>query len=131
MLALGAGACKPLFDALTSERPFATVCEHMYAAGYATRANRSRHSDRPWRHIGRWVAVIALLVGACLGLARVALGDIQADATVVVEPGDTLWSIALTRYPGDDVRARVDEIERLNGLQSPLIEVGEILRLPA
>lgn len=117
---------------LTSERPFANVHEHMYAAGCTTRANRWVRQDRPWRHLGRWLAVIGLLIGACcLGLARVALGDVQADATVVVEPGDTLWSIASARYPGDDVQARVDEIERLNGLQSPLIEVGEALRLPA
>jgi nucleoid-associated protein YgaU len=116
---------------LTSKRPFAIVPEHMYAAGYATRANRSTRPDQPWRHIGRWLGVIVLLLGACLGLARVAVGDVQAEATVVVEPGDTLWSIASSRYPGDDVRARVEEIERLNGLQGPLIEVGETLRMPA
>jgi LysM repeat protein len=50
---------------------------------------------------------------------------------VVVQPGDTLWGIATARYPDDDVRVRVDEIERLNGLQSPEIEVGESLQLPA
>jgi LysM repeat protein len=49
----------------------------------------------------------------------------------VVQPGDTLWSIAAQRYPTDDVRGRVDDIERANGLQSPVIEVGEILKLPA
>jgi len=48
-----------------------------------------------------------------------------------VQPGDTLWSIAASRYPSDDVRARVDGIERANGLQSPVIQAGEILKLPA
>jgi LysM repeat protein len=50
---------------------------------------------------------------------------------VVVQPGDTLWSIAAAHYPGDDVRVRVDDIERANGLQSPTIEAGQELRLPA
>jgi LysM repeat protein len=49
---------------------------------------------------------------------------------VVVQPGDTLWSIATEHYPRDDVRNRVDDIERINGLQSPLIEAGQTLRLP-
>jgi LysM repeat protein len=67
-----------------------------------------------------------------VGLSKVALGDArQVNATVVVQPGDTLWGIAAARYPADDVRVRVDEIERLNGLRSPNIEVGETLQLPA
>jgi LysM repeat protein len=49
---------------------------------------------------------------------------------VVVQPGDTLWGIAAARYPSDDVRVRIDEIERLNGLHSPQIDVGEVLQLP-
>jgi LysM repeat protein len=49
---------------------------------------------------------------------------------MVVEPGDTLWAIAAARYPGDDVRVRIDQIERLNGLHSPQIGVGEVLQLP-
>lgn len=51
-------------------------------------------------------------------------------STVVVQPGDTLWSIAAEHYPGDDVRDRVQDIESANGLASPQIEAGETLRLP-
>jgi LysM repeat protein len=50
---------------------------------------------------------------------------------VVVQPGDTLWSIASEHYPSDDVRVRIDDIERLNGLHSPVIEVGKTLKLPS
>jgi LysM repeat protein len=49
---------------------------------------------------------------------------------VVVQPGDTLWGIAAARYPGDDVRVRIDEIEALNGFHSSQIDVGEVLQLP-
>ena len=103
----------------------------MYAAGYSIRPLRSSRRT-PIRHVGRWALVIVVVACASLGLSKAALGDTpSADATVVVAPGDTLWGIAAARYPEDDVRVRVDEIERLNGLHSPKIEVGETLRLPA
>jgi LysM repeat protein len=78
----------------------------------------------------RWALVLVAALAVMLALSRVAQGG-EAAATVVVQPGDTLWAIAAERYPGDDTRARVDQIERLNGLQSPVIEAGETLRLPA
>jgi LysM repeat protein len=65
-----------------------------------------------------------------VAVSRVAQGG-EAAATVVVQPGDTLWTIAAERYPADDPRARIFEIERLNNLSSPAIVVGETLRLPA
>ena len=101
----------------------------MYAAGYGIRPLRSARRMRP---LGRLAAVMLLALSVSLGLATVARGGTAAgDSTVVVQPGDTLWSIAAERYPSDDVRARVDEIEQANGLRGPSIEVGEILTLPA
>jgi LysM repeat protein len=103
----------------------------MYATGYTTRPLRSNRRA-PLRHLGRWALVAVAVVGVSVGLSKVALGDTPpVDVTVVVQPGDTLWGIAAARYPSDDVRLRVDEIERLNGLHSPKIEVGETLQLPA
>jgi len=43
------------------------------------------------------VAALAVMVA----LSRVAQGG-EAAATVVVQPGDTLWTIAAARYPGDE-----------------------------
>jgi LysM repeat protein len=104
----------------------------MYAAGYSIRPLRSSR-QAPLRHLGRWAMVLVAVVSVSVGLSKVALGDDgrPIDVTVVVQPGDTLWGIAAARYPADDLRVRVDEIERLNGLHSPAIEVGETLRLPA
>jgi nucleoid-associated protein YgaU len=114
---------------LTFEHLFGTVAEQMYATGYGIRPLRSARRMRP---IGRLAAVTLLALSVSLWLAIVAHGGTSVqDATVVVQPGDTLWSIAAQRYPSDDVRARVDGIERANGLGSPVIEAGEILRLPA
>src|SRR5713101_2068398 len=100
----------------------------MYVTGYGIRPLRSARRMRP---VGRLAAVLLLALSVSLGLAIAAHGSSAGDATVVVQPGDTLWSIASQRYPSDDVRARVDGIERANGLHSPLIEAGEILKLPA
>ena len=102
----------------------------MYVTGYGIRPLRSPRRIRP---LGRLAAVMLAALSASLWLAIVAHGGTAPvqDATIVVQPGDTLWSIAAARYPSDDVRARVDGIEQANGLQSPLIEAGEILKLPA
>jgi LysM repeat protein len=101
----------------------------MYATGYRTHPLRSARRIRP---AGRLAAIALLALSVSLGLAVVAHGGTAAvDSTVVVQPGDTLWSIAAQQYPSDDVRARVGDIERANGLASPVIEAGEILHLPA
>jgi nucleoid-associated protein YgaU len=104
----------------------------MYAAGMSIR--RSRSARRPGgglRHLGRWLLVVGLIVLASWALARVVLGGTAAvTTTVVVQPGDSLWSIAEARYPGADTRERVDAIERLNGLGGPVIVTGETLQLP-
>jgi hypothetical protein len=131
MLAPGTTRCKPLFGALTIERPFVTLGrEQMYAARPSTRRLGSSHSDQALRHLYRWALILVAALAVMVALSRVAWGG-EAAATVVVQPGDTLWTIAADRYPGDDTRARVDEIERLNNLASPVIVVGETLRLPA
>jgi len=53
------------------------------------------------------------------------LGLALAQPTHTVAPGDTLFSIA-RRYG-----TTVEELMRLNGLESFLIQVGQVLKLPA
>ncbi len=92
--------------------------------------------------------VVALILLAITAMARIA-GGIPSPAagelsptpvaaigtpgvaarTVVVQPGDTLWSIAATATaPSDDVRATVDQIVARNG--GDLIVVGQEVELP-
>ena len=47
----------------------------------------------------------------------------------VVQPGDTLWSIASTRYAGDP-REGVWKLQRQNQLAGPTISPGQKLVLP-
>ena len=80
----------------------------------------------------RLLAAVAAVSLFGVGLALGAQGSTSAGyTTVVVQPGDTLWSIAVEHYPADDVRVRVDDIEQANGLSGPTIVVGQTLRLPS
>lgn len=101
----------------------------MYAAGSGIKPWRATRAggSRLWRHAALALAVVAL---AGVGLAAGVHGDTRPSTTVVVQPGDTLWSIAAEHYPSDDVRVRVQDIEQANGLHGPQIEVGRTLRLP-
>lgn len=51
----------------------------------------------------------------------------DAPATVVVQPGDSLWSIARTVAPDEDARAVVQELLDRNRLDSSQVRVGERL----
>ncbi len=53
---------------------------------------------------------------------------VAAPATVVVQPGDTLWSIAASIAPDVDVRITVDRLVAANG-SAPIV-VGQELALP-
>lgn len=102
----------------------------MYAAGYGIKPWRATRTGGSHR-IRRLAVVVGAVVVAGLALAVGAHGSASpAYTTVVVQPGDTLWSIAAEHYPADDVRIRVDDIEQANGLHGPRIEAGQTLRLP-
>jgi hypothetical protein len=88
---------------------------------------------------------VTILVAAIVLLANAAVAGIVgggdaapiADATAqpaaavgvvyVVQPGDTLWTIAAQIAPGADRRATVDKLVHLNGTAA--LEVGDRLRL--
>ena len=85
------------------------------------------------------VVVVALTLLATAAVARFAGGApsaaggpsngvVTAAPTVVVQPGDTLWSIAADIAPTADVRITVDQLIALNGA-SPIVP-GQELTLP-
>ncbi|HLV58794.1 MAG TPA: LysM peptidoglycan-binding domain-containing protein [Natronosporangium sp.] len=88
----------------------------------------------------RWAAlwllcagVLAVTVLAWLVLAAPAsqASGTHQPAVVVVQPDDTLWSIASRHLPGRDPYQAVDEIRRLNGLSDHVIHPGQQLLVPA
>ena len=86
---------------------------------------------------GRMALVcLVVLAFAVIGLTRggVAFGQSAPapSSRVIVERGDTLWSIAESLTPGEDPRVMVQTLREANGLadDSPLIP-GESLVVPA
>ncbi|NMB01659.1 MAG: LysM peptidoglycan-binding domain-containing protein [Firmicutes bacterium] len=57
------------------------------------------------------------------------LQDQVAYTQVVVQPGDTLWSIAVEQMPHEDPRDVVGTIRQLNELRSADIFPGQVLTI--
>ena len=73
--------------------------------------------------------VIVVLVGLVLWAAFARSSDASGpEGRYVVQPYDTLWSIAARRYA--DPREGVWEIRERNGLEGTLIVPGQVLVVP-
>ncbi len=87
--------------------------------------------------LARFLVVLSLMVVLGAGFSmRAGAGDAVSHApisyvTVVVAPGESLWSIASDAAGSGDVRAMVDEIISANSLSGPDVAAGQILRVPA
>ena len=75
--------------------------------------------------------VLASVLAALLAWAVLARGSEGAgpERAYVVQPGDTLWTIA-SEHSGGDPRRAVWEIRKRNGLADPVITAGQRLVLP-
>jgi LysM repeat protein len=104
-----------------------------------TRQVRRRSHDRRTRLV-RLIALSGLAVFGAVALStRFADADTSAPAgaptqaaaavVVVVQPGDTLWSVARALQPAGDVRPLVARLSRANGGSS--VSAGDRLRVPA
>jgi nucleoid-associated protein YgaU len=89
------------------------------------------------RRARRLAVVLALAVGVAVGSVAAPLlgggdGDLRlaGASSVVVQPGDTLWSIATSVDGEGDVRAVVDALQELNGLEGTALVPGQVLVLP-
>ncbi len=79
--------------------------------------------------------LVAFAVSVFLGAGSVATerpGTPEPTRVVQVGVGDTLWDIAAdaAATTGDDVRSMVARIERLNALESGMVQAGQRLRVP-
>ena len=75
--------------------------------------------------------ILACGVAALLATASRASNPVDTPApSVIVQPYDTLWSIAGRTVPGRSPRVVVHEIRRLNGLAGYTVHPGERLLVP-
>jgi len=87
---------------------------------------------------GRLVVVLAVLLAllamaVAVGSSVVATsgaGEPVATRSVTVQPGQTLWSIAAASSTPGDLRDAIYDIQRLNGLDGPELQIGQRLFIP-
>ncbi len=79
------------------------------------------------------LAAVALLFALFAGTGGAgAQAEHRAAGYVTVEPGQTLWEIAVTRAPaGTDPRSYLADLRRINGLESASVPAWTVVMLPA
>ena len=80
------------------------------------------------------IAILVIGILLLLATASAATGSSEPPPTptaYVVQPGDTLWSIAAEAGDGGDVRGTIGIIQRLNELDGSTIYAGQVLELPS
>jgi nucleoid-associated protein YgaU len=137
------GARAPRSAGLAGPRPVRGGCSAevgVPAVAGVRSVRRQQHpplrlTDRGRRVVAGLSIAIGLVIAAGTAVT-VELGDrdrglqLAGSSTVVVQSGDTLWSLAQRVAPGEDPRAVVDAIVELNGLYSVDLTPGMELQLP-
>ena len=135
------GARPARMDGVVAARPVRGGCS---LDGWSPRTAEQvdRYEPAPLRLTERGrrvVASLSIAIGLCIAAGTVVTIELRgADgglqlagaSTVVVQSGDTLWSIARSVAPDEDPRAVVDAIVALNGLDSVDLMPGAELQLP-
>jgi LysM repeat protein len=75
------------------------------------------------------IAILVLLAALAVGLAARPSGSAGKPVRYIVQPTDTLWSIAAKHYAGDP-RQGIWELQRRNHLHGTTLVPGERLLLP-
>lgn len=92
-------------------------------------------AQRPSRPVARTVALLAasaLLVAATLGTVMTGAEEPVAAGHVVLQPGETLWDIAVRSAPaGVDPRHQLDIVRRLNGFGPGTLDAWTVVLIPA
>ena len=103
----------------------------------ATSINPSASHLTRRARLARTLVVLSLSVLMVSGFAmKAGAGSVSNPdgpshfVTVVVAPGESLWSLASALADGGDVRALVNEIVTVNSLESVDVQAGVRLRIP-
>jgi len=120
----GAGTCVAVGNATGSVAVPAT----------AFRSTAVRLTRRGRAVLGAGLLVVALVLGLLIKQSPSLAGDeFRAGAQyeyVVVEPGQTLWQIAVAAAPDVDPRVTIMRIQDLNGLSDAAVAAGQRIALP-
>ena len=75
------------------------------------------------------LALVVLAAALAVGLAARPSGSAGKPVRYVVQPSDTLWSIAARHYPGDP-REGIWQLQHRNHLHGTMLVPGQRLVLP-
>ncbi len=91
-----------------------------------------RHMTVPSRALVIVSTIVVLALALLLVLANGASAGGEVETSDYrVRSGDTLWVIADRHAAADDdIRAVVEQIRRLNDLDSGIIQAGQVLAIP-
>ena len=101
----------------------------------AALASVTNPSSKRTLRLTRSLVVLSLSIVLAGGYAMNARAGSEANpvanryVTVVVAPGETLWSIA-SKFDGGDARSLVDQVITINSLASADVEAGQQIRIP-
>lgn len=141
---MSAAPAAPLPASLPAARPVARPVRRDADHDLAEVVHLDRHRPRAvtprsvyWRRrivVLAGIALVAMM--AVAGVQRVvAAADRPAPAvvgTAVLEPGDTLWDLAVEHTPtGGDVRTTLRDIQTINGFDSGIVAPWTVVLLPA
>ncbi len=111
-------------------------------AASAGRRHPGPRREAPALRLTRRARRLGLVLGLAIGVAcgswvgTLVAGhgesglQLAGETSVVVQPGDTLWSIARSVAGDGDVRPVVDAIQNLNALDGAHLVPGQVLQLP-
>jgi nucleoid-associated protein YgaU len=138
------GARPARLDGVAGVRPVRGGCSPEGPARSAGGARPVRYEDaghsplRLTRRGRRVVAGLSIAIGLTIAAVTVSVEladrdgglELAGSSTVVVQSGDTLWSLAQEVAPEEDPRGVVDAIVDLNGLAGVDLVPGQVLQLP-
>lgn len=125
----------PSITSIPSDRSSGRFHVRLPVAGLTSRSHARSTYLR--RRVGALTFIVALVVSvgsvtqhglADRGGDPASVPAIGRSVTYVAQPGDTLWNIAQSLYPGSDITLVVDALVTLNGGAS--IQAGQQLFLP-
>jgi len=122
----------------TAVRVVGSTAPRRAVAGSAVAGSAVARRPGPVRLTRRGqLALLTVLLAVATGLAGLVAAPGQAAdrpgvvPTMVVRPGDTLWSVANRYAPDRDPFETIDAIRRLNGIDGYTVHPGERLAMPS
>jgi hypothetical protein len=77
------------------------------------------------------VATVVLAVSGVVGASIAGPGELEVAGHVVLQPGETLWDVAVRSAPaGVDPRRQLDDLRRINGFGPGPLDAWTVVLIP-